>query len=208
MAKQPRPSRNLPARVQPKLPGAARRSLALSNRGLEFLHKNDDGQKLDAMVWPASGSLPSVERRNVALWIREADRGEPQAQFNVGVMFFKGIGVERDYEEAHRWFLKSAKQGASNSQGFLGILYEQGLGVSRDLEESLRWYTLAVRQGNLEAQYNLGRMYYNGIGVEKNFKEAFIWYRKVAECNHAAALNQLGVMFEKGEGVSPDIERA
>jgi TPR repeat protein len=121
MAKKSQSSQNLPARVEPKLPGAARRSLALSNRGLEFLHKNDDGQKLEVVIQPASGHLPSVERRNVALWIKEADRGEPQAQYNVGVMFFKGVGVERDYEEAHRWFLKSAGQGLSNSQGFLGI---------------------------------------------------------------------------------------
>ena len=137
MAKQPRSSRNLPARVRPKLPGAARRSLALSNRGLEFLHKKDGGQNLGVVVRPADGHLPSVERRNVAFWIREADRGEPRAQYNVGVMFFKGIGVERDYEEAYRWFLKSAEQGTSGSQGFLGILYEQGLGVPQELEESL-----------------------------------------------------------------------
>ncbi|MDH3257453.1 MAG: sel1 repeat family protein, partial [Nitrospinota bacterium] len=123
MAKRPQSSRNLPVQVPPKLPGAARRSLALSNRGLEFLHKNDDGQKLDAMVRPASGSLPSIERRNVSSWLREADRGISQAQYNVGLMFFKGVGVEQDYEEAYRWFLKSAEQGASNSQGFLGILY-------------------------------------------------------------------------------------
>lgn len=40
-----------------------------------------------------------------------ASLGLVDAQFNLGLMYYKGQGVPQDYEEALRWFKEAAEQG-------------------------------------------------------------------------------------------------
>jgi hypothetical protein len=45
-------------------------------------------------------------------WYRlAADQGEVQAQYNLGVMYAQGRGVQKNYTLAHMWFNLAAKQG-------------------------------------------------------------------------------------------------
>ena len=48
-----------------------------------------------------------------------AQKGDPRAQYNMGVFFFAGDGVKQDYETAVKWFRKAADQGYGNAQCFL-----------------------------------------------------------------------------------------
>ena len=50
--------------------------------------------------------------RSSYLWReRAADHGEVDAQFDMGLMFSTGHGVEPDYVVAHKWFNLAAAQG-------------------------------------------------------------------------------------------------
>ena len=43
------------------------------------------------------------------LWYRSAaERGDPYAQFNLGLLYKHGRGVARDDRQAAQWFLKAA----------------------------------------------------------------------------------------------------
>lgn len=44
-------------------------------------------------------------------WRERAERGEVQAQFNVGYLYMTGRGVERSQEQAIYWYRRSAEQG-------------------------------------------------------------------------------------------------
>jgi TPR repeat protein len=45
-------------------------------------------------------------------WLRKAaDRGAPDAQFNLGGMYVMGRGVAKNDAEAVAWFRKAAEQG-------------------------------------------------------------------------------------------------
>ncbi|MDE5878215.1 MAG: PEGA domain-containing protein [Muribaculaceae bacterium] len=44
-------------------------------------------------------------------WRRAAEQGNSRAQYHLGYMYEKGIGVEQSYSEALRWYNKSAAQG-------------------------------------------------------------------------------------------------
>ena len=80
-----------------------------------------------------------------------ASLGLVDAQFNLGLMYYKGQGVPQDYEEALRWFKEAAEQGDAQAQYCLGLMYHKGQGVSQDYEEALRWYKEAAEQGDAQA---------------------------------------------------------
>lgn len=56
------------------------------------------------------------------LWRSAAERGDPSAQYSLGVMYDKGQGVPQDRNEALIWYRKSAAQGHQAAQHALGIV--------------------------------------------------------------------------------------
>ncbi len=109
-----------------------------------------------------------------------AQKGLAQAQFNLGYMYDRGLGVARDYKEALRWYRLAADQGLAEAQFKLGIMYVQGLGVAQHYEEAAKWVRLAAEQGDASAQYYLGTMYRKGDGVLQNFVHAHMWLNLAA----------------------------
>jgi TPR repeat protein len=59
----------------------------------------------------------------------DAERGEKEAQFNLGLCYYYGDGASVDYHEAFNWFLKSAQQGYDKAQCNVGRMYHSGLGI-------------------------------------------------------------------------------
>ena len=139
---------------------------------------------------------------------QKAEQGDAIAQYNLGLMYYKGQGVLQDYKEAVKWYLKAAEQGHASAQFNLGLLYYRGQGVLQDYKKASKWYRKAVEQGNAPAQVNLGRMYASGRGVIQDYKEAVKWYRKAAEQGHAYAQSSLGVIYANGRGVLQDYVQA
>ncbi len=74
------------------------------------------------------------------VWLEAAERGEPEAQNNVGEIYERGVGAEPDYEKAAEWYRKAAEQDYRRAQYNLGALYERGLGVPQDPLQALNWY--------------------------------------------------------------------
>jgi len=91
-------------------------------------------------------------------WLPLAELGDAEAQFNLGVLYDEGAGVERNLSIAADWYRKAANQGFMDAQTNLGILYYHGLGVDRDLAEAVRWFTMAAEQGDAEARNYLNRI--------------------------------------------------
>jgi TPR repeat protein len=56
---------------------------------------------------------------------------DPNAQYNLGVLYDKGRGVSQDYAEAARWYRLAADQEHAWAQYNLGVLYREGHGVPR-----------------------------------------------------------------------------
>ena len=153
-------------------------------------------------------SYHSKDYSEAAKWfLKAAEQGDADAQYNLALMYENGEGVKKDYKEAVRWYTKAAEQGYASAQYMLGYMYCNGLGV-KDYSEALKWYRKAAEQGDADAQGNLGWMYANGLGVSRDYKEAVKWYRKSAEKGQAGAQGNLGWMYEYGLGVSRDYNEA
>lgn len=109
-------------------------------------------------------------------WRPLAERGNIEAQFNLGIMYEKGDGVEPDLSEALRWYRLAADQGDALAQYNVAVYYAQGMGVAQDFKESMRWSRLAAKQGDALAQFNIATMYNRGMGVAQNPIAAHMWY--------------------------------
>ena len=98
------------------------------------------------------------------------------AQYNLGLMYDDGDGVEEDKIEAAKWYKKAADQKFPRAQYKLGELYRTGKGVSKDLAKALSLYKLASSGENRDAQFSLAYMYMSGTVVEKNLLLAHMWW--------------------------------
>lgn len=124
-----------------------------------------------------------------------AQQGDPEAQYQLGERYSHfelifDVYVEKDYEEAAKWYKKAAEQNYVEAQYKLGEIYGRG-------EEAMKWYKKAAEQNHAEAQYKLAWMC-------TNERDAVKWYRKAAEQNHDEALVSLARMYKRGEGGVPE----
>lgn len=64
-------------------------------------------------------------------------------QDNLGWRYQNGLGVDRNFSEAVKWYRKAAEQRDSSAQMHLGWMYEMGMGVAKDYAEALKMYLAA-----------------------------------------------------------------
>ena len=84
-------------------------------------------------------------------WLPLAELGDIEAQFNLGVMYDEGAGVDKDLAVAADWYLKAADQGFVDAQSNLGMMYLHGHGVPCDYKKASTWFRKAASQGDQEA---------------------------------------------------------
>jgi type II secretion system protein G len=134
--------------------------------------------------------------------IREkAERGDASAQSQLGVMYWNGLGVEKNYPEALKWLRKAADQGEAEAEFYLGFSYALGTGVEKNEAQAVKWYQKAADHGNAQAQVYLARALEAGNGTRKDAVEAVKWYQKAAEKGDSQAQEHLGEIYDNGWGV-------
>ncbi len=116
------------------------------------------------------------------------------AHFRAGVCYYIGEGVEKNVEEAAKWFFKAAMQGNAEAQCALGFCYCNGEGVEKNATVAAFWFRQAAEQGLAEAQFRLSCCYEFGVGVTEDEDEAVMWLRKAAAQGHEAARARLGYL--------------
>ena len=72
-----------------------------------------------------------------------AEQGHAVAQHGLGFMYMEGECVEKNPEEAIKWFLKAAEQGMVGSMTTIAMMYEEGRGVEKNPELAKEWYAKA-----------------------------------------------------------------
>ena len=151
-------------------------------------------------------------------WYKDmALKGDANAQYTLGEMYDKGVGVKNDRFIAQKFYEQSANQGNVNAQYALGSIYEKGRFNVRNIQKSIFWYEKAALQDHSGAQYSLGVIHDNIGGVGGTSEQVLIWFEKAAKQGHTEAqrkLNdgslqyKLGIMYLKGKGVKPDYTQA
>ncbi len=107
-------------------------------------------------------------------WLPHAAQGNPEALFQLGQLYRRGLGVEQDVERAERYYRRAAQRGHVLAQGNLGtLLYFKT--PEPDRAGAIKWWSSAARNGDPRSQYMLGALYANGDDMPRDFVEAYAW---------------------------------
>ncbi len=109
-------------------------------------------------------------------WLPLAQKGDVNAQFNVGVILLNGMAGRRDTAQAALWFRRAAELGLAPAAGALGLLLVKGDGVPRDVAAGLRFLETAAAGNDFDALMILGDLYAAGREVTPNIGRAGVSY--------------------------------
>ncbi len=75
-----------------------------------------------------------------SVWLPLAMKGDPRAQFNLGLMYHSGLFVALDEARALYWYHKAAANGMREAQEYLVMGYSEGwFGLQRDKRKARYW---------------------------------------------------------------------
>jgi TPR repeat protein len=158
-----------------------------------------------AMATGLKEGLKAYERgdyQQAALeWLPLAQSGDGKAQHYIATLYFNGLGVETDVDQALDWLRQSAEEGNTAAQHDLGWLYFHGVGVEENYPEALIWMRMAADNGVPAAQTVLGWMYANGAGVPLDYTKAAALFEAASEMESGESQFYLANLYLEGKGV-------
>ena len=161
-----------------------------------------------ATVLEGAFGYPKPDQKEAVQWYRRAaDRNVPEAQTALADRLMQGAGVEKNLEEAAK-FYRAAADKLPIAAAHLGDLYCFGVGVKEDTAECAKWYRKAAEAGIAHAASALGGMYAMGNGVAKNDAEANKWLLVGAEGGDVLGQYGLAAAYRTGAGFKQDYVQA
>jgi TPR repeat protein len=147
----------------------------------------------------------------LAAWKPLAETGDPAAQFNLGILYRRGLGVPPDNRQAIGWFERAAVRGHPTAQYNMGLTYEKGIGVPPNRAAALRWYRRAAKTkkpddsfkpAQARAQYRLATLLLEGDAVNRS--AGMFWMQQSGQNGYREAQFQLGLAYSSGEDLPRD----
>jgi len=128
--------------------------------GIAYKNLNPDGQEYD----PQSAA---------SLLMKAADKGDPEAQFELAKLYETGVGVAQDPVRALALYRASADQDFADAINDLGFLtYQGGLGLTSDPALALKLFERAADLKHPEAMYNFAALIDDGAVAGKGPADA------------------------------------
>lgn len=128
------------------------------------------------LAFPAQAQEASTAQCVLQQMAVDAALGDTDAQYNLGVEFFRGEHVSRDYAKAARMWGMASNAGSVEAANNLGFLKYYGRpGVERDYAEGIRLWRYAAERGFAESQVHLGQAFSDGRFLKQDFVEAYAW---------------------------------
>ena len=148
----------------------------------------------------------------VAIWRPLAERGDADAEFNLGQAYRLGRGVPTNVAAAKTWFERAASQGHVDAQTTLGLLLFQ----NGDQAEGLKWLKKAADQGEPRALLVYGTALVNGDNVTQDPVLGYAYVSRAAAQGLAPAkqtLDQLDQILpiadrKRGVAIARDLAKA
>lgn len=163
-------------------------------------------------------------------WFKKlAALGHSDAQFNLGLHYAKGFGVERSFARAVEWMEKAEENGDADAPGILEKLRKavaaekimhtgnaqaqadlaaaymflgnsfEQAGPAEDYRLALSYAQKAAAQNNGDGVWLMALAYEHGRGVEESVQTAIQWYERGAALGHAACQHSLACYYFRGD---------
>jgi len=126
------------------------------------------------------------------IWSHEAKMKNDQAMTNLGLMYLKGEGVDKNYDLAREWFEKGSAYDNDSSNYNLALMYQSKIGVDEDEAKAIDYFRRAVAKDHQSACFRLGLLLLKDRTNMEQVKEGFDAMLKAAKSGHPMALAQMG----------------
>ena len=131
-----------------------------------------------------------------------AANGDARANYNLGVMYREGLGVEQDDIEALTHFIAAAEDGHMLGNYAVGLAFLRGRGSDVDAEAALFYLKEATLLGHALSPVEIGRVYFEGKLTEKDVVAAHFWWSLARDRNAPGvkeSLNSLNQQMTEAE---------
>jgi len=155
-----------------------------------------------------AAAAPAQNERVVEELQGWAEKGDSDAQFELGLRMLTGEGLKKDEKKGAEWLEKAANQKHLRAQFLTGSLYEDGIGVKRNDALAFEWCARAAENGFAPAQHAVAMGYDLGKGVKQDPAAAAEWLEKAAAQSHAPSQTALAAKYERGVGVAKSPAKA
>lgn len=93
------------------------------------------------------------------MWKPLAENGDCDAEYALGLLYFNGLGVRKNRDNAILWWGRAAEQAQPQALNSLGVVYahmrvlyttldcRKGCGEAKNLVEAYKWFGLAKKYG-------------------------------------------------------------
>ncbi|MEM9582861.1 MAG: caspase family protein [Pseudomonadota bacterium] len=147
--------------------------------GLAYMRLNPEEQRFDPT-------------QAVAFLERAAKAGSPEAQFELGKLYEKGIGVDRDEARALELYRASADQNFADAINDLGFMhYQGGLGLARNQKMALALFERAADLRHPQAMFNFAALIDDGLIATKGPEDAANYLYQALRSGSTDVLNIL-----------------
>ena len=139
---------------------------------------------------------------------RDAEKGHPAAEYNLGVWHLTAGGETADRDAARRLFESAGSKGFAPALSALGYMHLRGQGVPVDRSRAVELFRRAADQGFVEARYRLAELMATGCGISRDLEAARAGLEDAAGQGHMVATTQLAYCLANGIGGDRDGNRA
>jgi len=131
----------------------------------------------------------------------QANTGDPDAQYRLGMMFMDRKHMKADTYKAYGWFCKSADQGNDNAMYQIGRIYSAVY-----FDNAVEWYMKSAECGNYKA---INYMAILNISFDDHFtpEKAIKLLKRGVELGSPHAKYKLGKLYIAGEHIEKDFDK-
>lgn len=130
--------------------------------------------------------------------VREANKGNPIAEHELGLRYLNGFSFPKDLKQAVYWIKRSADQYVPAANFNLGLLYYRGEGVEWDPFKAYKYIEIAAKAGLSDALYFMGILYLDNFVVPSDFNKAYSYIKASADSGYKPAMNMIKELGDDG----------
>ncbi len=118
---------------------------------LENANKGDPKAQYHLGLMALNSSKERDIKRALNWFNLAAIKAFPPAQYSMGVLYDKGLGVTENKSTALLWYYAAAQNNYAKAQYNLGVFFLKGIGTAVNLNEANLWFSKAAQQGIKQA---------------------------------------------------------
>ena len=102
--------------------------------------------------------------------IKKALHGDAEQIYLLGLRYYLGEEVVKDYRSAQALFTQSAELGFVKAQFHLGLMYYEGCGIDKNYQNACHWFRKSADAGHIWSQFYIALMHRNNMIDGRNRK--------------------------------------